>query len=415
MRFLRYTSKEFEKICQRRFFIKKKVSQTVRQILEDVRKYGDKALIYYTKKFDKVTLKVKDLKVTESEISGAFQNIDSEFLGCLKKIIQLVSNFYKVQLKNFKFKVKTEQGSLIQEKFFPLESVGIYVPCGQAPLISTVYMTAIPANIAGVKRIVLVSPPDKNGKIHPYILVVASLLKIKEIYKVGGAQSIGALAFGTKTIKPVDKIIGPGGVYVTEAKRQVYGFVDIDMLAGPSELVILASDEVNFEWVTQDLKAQAEHINGEVFLITDSKKLANYVKNRVNTGFIIMVRDLEVGADIVNKLAPEHLQIMVKNPKKILKLIRNCGAIFVGEYSPTVVGDYIAGPSHVLPTFGTARFFSDLNIYQFLKSLHIIEYSKKELEENKRLIEKIATLEGMEEHKKSIEIRFSHEKDKSAA
>ncbi len=413
MRFLRYTSKEFEKICQRRFSTKKKVSQSVRQILEDVKKYGDKALLYYTKKFDKVSLKAKDLKITESEISGAFQNIDSEFLSCLKKIIHLITNFYKAQLKNFKFKIKTELDSVIQEIYFPLESVGIYIPAGQAPLISTVYMTAIPANVAGVKRIVLISPPDKDGKINPYILAVASLLKIKEIYRVGGAQGIAALAFGTKTIKPVNKIIGPGGIYVTEAKRQVFGFVDIDMLAGPSELVILASDETNFEWIVQDLKAQAEHINGEIFLITDSKKLANYVKNRIDTGFIIMVRDLEIGAELVNKIAPEHLQLIVKNPKKILRLIKNCGAIFVGEYSPTSVGDYIAGPSHVLPTFGTARFFSDLNLHQFFKSFHIIEYSKKELEENRKLAEKIAELEGMKEHSKSIKIRFSYEKSKS--
>jgi len=267
-------------------------------------------------------------------------------------------------------------------------------------------MSAIPAQVAGVKNITLVSPPDKNGRINPYILVVASLLNIKKIYKIGGAQAIGALAFGTQSISPVDKIVGPGNYYVTEAKRQVFGFVDIDMLAGPSELVIMATNFTDFNFVVKDLKAQEEHFGGQVFLITNSLKLAKFVKNKVSSGYIIVVKNLLKACELVNKIAPEHLQLMVKTPYRFLKFIKNAGAIFLGNNSPVAVGDYVAGPSHVLPTQGSARFFSGLGLHTFLKIIHIIDFSKKEVEKVQPLVEMIANLEGMKAHLESVNIRI---------
>ena len=406
MKFLNPSSKQFLKICQRRFQIKSRIRESVFKILEDVRKYQDKALVYYTKKFDKVKLSIKNLKVTESEISSAFQSIDTDFVRKLKEIIQRITNYYKAQLKNWNFKFKSSEGSKIEERKIPLESVGIYVPAGTAPLVSCVYMSAIPAQVAGVKNITLVSPPDKNGRINPYILVVASLLNIKKIYKVGGAQAIGALAFGTQSISPVDKIVGPGNYYVTEAKRQVFGFVDIDMLAGPSELVIMATNFTDFNFVVKDLKAQEEHFGGQVFLITNSLKLAKFVKNKVSSGYIIVVKNLLKACEFVNKIAPEHLQLMVKTPYRFLKFIKNAGAIFLGNNSPVAVGDYVAGPSHVLPTQGSARFFSGLGLHTFLKTIHIIDFSKKEVEKVQPLVEMIANLEGMKAHLESVNIRI---------
>jgi histidinol dehydrogenase len=269
-------------------------------------------------------------------------------------------------------------------------------------------MTVLPAKIAGVKKIALISPPDKNGFINPHILVVADLLKVDEIYRAGGAQAIGALAFGTKTIPRVDKIVGPGNVYVSEAKRQVYGYVDIDMIAGPTELVIIANRHSDPKFITADLGAQAEHAKGLAILITNSKGLAKEIKSQLgdSNGYIILTKNLEQAVEAANKIAPEHLEILVNNPQRIMKGIKNAGAIFLGPYSPTAVGDYVAGPSHVLPTQGTARFFSGLSVFDFLKSSHIISYSKKALEKVKEPLEKIASIEGMDKHLDSVKIRF---------
>jgi histidinol dehydrogenase len=269
-------------------------------------------------------------------------------------------------------------------------------------------MTVLPARLAGVKKIVLISPPDRQGHINPHILVVADLLKVDEIYRVGGAQGIAALAYGTKTIPKVDKIVGPGNVYVSEAKRQVFGIADIDMIAGPTELVIIANQNSESRFVIADLQAQAEHAKGLAILITNSKKLAREVREKLADvdGYIILTKNLAEAAQVTNRIAPEHLEIMVKDPRSVLKDIRNAGAIFLGSYSPASVGDYVAGPSHVLPTSGTARFFSGLSVYDFVKSSHIIHYSRKSLEKIRPPLEEIAGIEGLVGHLESVKARF---------
>jgi histidinol dehydrogenase len=269
-------------------------------------------------------------------------------------------------------------------------------------------MTVLPAKLAGVKKVVLISPPDKNGYINPHILVVADLLKVDEVYRVGGAQGIAALAYGTKTIPRVDKIVGPGNVYVSEAKRQVFGQVDIDMIAGPTELVVIANCFSNPKYIVADLRAQAEHAKGLAILITNSRSLAKEVKSQLGdyNGSIILTKNLKQAAEIANRIAPEHLEILVQDPHKLLKDIRNAGAIFLGPFSPVALGDYVAGPSHVLPTSGTARFFSGLNITDFIKSSHIISYSKKALEKIRDPLEKIAGIEGLQKHVDSVKSRF---------
>jgi len=407
MKIIRFTSKKLEKIYNRGFIKQGRVEERVKKIIEDVRLFGDEALLKYTKKFDGVKLSSRQLRVSEIEISGAYQNISQNFVSTLKIIIENVNRFYRKTVRK-SWRMKDADGAMLGENYTPLEKVGVYIPAGTAPLVSTVYMTVLPAKLAGVKKIVLISPPDKHGFINPHILVVADLLKVDEIYRVGGAQGIAALAYGTKTVPRVDKIVGPGNIYVSEAKRQVFGLVDIDMIAGPTELVIIANRYSEPKFIIADLKAQAEHAKGLAILITNSKSLAQEVKSQLDlsNGFIILTKNLEQAAEIVNKIAPEHLEILVQNPQRLLKLIRNAGAIFLGPYSPTAVGDYVAGPSHVLPTYGTARFFSGLSVFDFVKSIHIISYSKKALEKIKEPLEKIAGIEGLSKHLDSVKIRF---------
>ncbi|MFA5088317.1 MAG: histidinol dehydrogenase, partial [Candidatus Omnitrophota bacterium] len=287
MKILQQNGQSIQRLFNRNLYARKKhIEERVRRIIDDVKIDGDEALIKYTKKFDKVKLTSRQLKVADSDISGAFQNITSDFISDLKIIINNVTLFYKKQVQK-PCRIRDEEGVLLKENIIPLESVGIYIPSGTAPLVSTVYMTVIPAKIAGIKRIVMVAPPDKTGHINPYILAVANLLKVNEIYCVGGAQAIAALAFGTKTIAKVDKIIGPGNMYVTEAKRQLFGYADIDMLAGPSELVIIANRYSNPEYIIADLEAQLEHLDGLAVLITTSKQLIKQIRNRISKGFII--------------------------------------------------------------------------------------------------------------------------------
>jgi len=407
MKIIRFPSKKLDKLYERSCSRSRRVEEAVNKILEDVRLLGDEAVLKYTRKFDKVKLPPRQLRVSETEISGAYQNINPNFVSNLKTIISNINRFYSRQVKK-SWKIKDGDGSLIGEIYQPIEKVGIYIPAGTAPLVSTVYMTVIPAKIAGVKKIVLVSPPDKDGRINPHILVVADLLKVDEIYRVGGAQAVAALAYGTKTIPRVDKIIGPGNKYVTEAKRQVFGMVDIDMIAGPTELVVIANRVSDPKFVIADLKAQAEHVGGLAVLVTNSKALAKEVKSEVSdNGFIILTKNLEQAAEIANRLAPEHLEILINNPRRILNKIRNAGAIFLGAYSPVAVGDYVAGPSHVLPTNGTARFFSGLSLSDFRKSSHIISYSKKALEKMREPLETVAGIEGLNKHLESVKVRFS--------
>ena len=405
MKILRLSSKEIQNLCERYYYNKKRVTEKVRRIVQDVREDGDKALLRYTRKFDKVKLSSRDLKVSANEINGAYQNIDTSFISSLKHIIDNVQRFHRKQLPK-SWRMKQDEGVQLGEMFKPIESVGVYVPAGTVPLVSSVYMSVLPAKIAGVKKIVLVSPPAKSGYIDPHILAVANILKVDEVYKIGGAQAIAALAFGTKTVPKVDKIVGPGNDYVTEAKRQVFGYVDIDMLAGPSEVVILANQLSDKEYVVQDLHAQAEHAKGLAILVTTSKKFAKAIKSEIDKGYIVLTKNLRQAVEVINRIAPEHLEIFVKRPNALLKQINNAGAIFIGPYSPVCVGDYVAGPSHVLPTGGTGRFFSGLGVRSFLKSTHIISYSKKALEKERAAIEKMTKIEGLQKHLESFEARF---------
>ncbi|OGX25647.1 MAG: histidinol dehydrogenase [Omnitrophica WOR_2 bacterium RIFCSPHIGHO2_01_FULL_48_9] len=409
MKILKQSSQNIQKLYDRSIYARKKhIEEKVRRIIEDVKLNGDDAVLKYTRRFDKVRLTPRQLKVEESEISGAFQNITSDFVSNLKVVINNVSIFYKKQVQR-PCRIKQDEGVLLKENILPIESAGIYVPSGTAPLVSTVYMTVIPAKIAGVKRIVIITPPDKNGQVNPYILAVANLLKVNEIYRAGGAQAIAALAFGTRTIPKVDKIIGPGNMYVTEAKRQLFGYVDIDMLAGPTELVVIANRHSNPDFVVADLEAQLEHLGGLAILITTSRELLKEVRKRVAKGFGIYAKNIDEAVAIANRIAPEHLQILTNNPLAIAKHIKNAGAVFLGPYSPTALGDYAAGPSHVLPTLGTAKFSSGIGICDFVKKTHVISYSKRALEKLREPIDKIANLESLKKHADSIHVRFGKE------
>jgi histidinol dehydrogenase len=316
-----------------------------------------------------------------------------------------VSRYYKKQMKK-SWKTVSEDGVVLGERIRPLESVGVYIPSGTVPLPSTVYMTALPAKLAGVEKVYIITPPNKFKSVDPHILVVANLLKVDGIFKAGGAQAIGAFAFGTKSIPRVDKIIGPGNAYVAEAKRQVFGYCDIDMVAGPSEVVVLADDHADPAYVAADLHSQAEHHMGCAILVTTSKRLSKAISKIDCRGFIVLVKSLKQGAEVVNQIAPEHMQLLVKNPQRIMKDIKHAGAIFVGNNTPVALGDYIAGPSHVLPTNGTARFFSGICLQDFMKSTHVISYSRKALEKVKDSVEYLATLEGLPKHKESVRVRF---------
>ncbi len=383
-----------------------RIQNKVAKIVSDVANRGDEALLEYTKRFDKVLLTPKQLKVSEAEISAAYQGVDPKMVAHFRAIFENIRAFYKKQLQK-SWKVKDKDGALVGEKIVPLDRVGVYVPGGQAPLVSSVYMAVIPAKVAGVKEIYIASPPDKEGRINPYILVVANLLKVSGIFKMGGAQAIAAFAYGTKAIPKVDKIVGPGNQYVTEAKRQVFGIADIDLLAGPSEVVIVANQHTPAEYVVADLKAQAEHVGGTAILLTSSKRLAKYVRKALPKlkGYIMVVSNLDGAIEIANRIAPEHLQIMVKSPQRYLKSVKNTGAVFLGEYTPTALGDYVAGPSHILPTGGTAKMFSGLSLDDFTKRIHLISYGKRALERVRCPVQAIASIEGLQEHLNSVKVR----------
>jgi len=394
-----------EKLLLRKRVRKNKIHEKVFKIIEGVRDNGDSALVEYTKKFDKVKISARELKISESEISAAFNELDSSLISAFKLAIDNVTKFYKGQIPKT-IRLKEDSGKTLISRYLPLERVGVYVPAGTAPLVSSVYMAVIPALVAGVKEVVLVSPPGKEGNINPFILAMGSLLKIKEIYRLGGAQAIAALACGTKTIRKVDKIVGPGNEFVTEAKRQLFGEVDIDMLAGPSEVVILASKDANVEHIIADLEAQIEHHNGLGILVTNSRKIIREIRKKKIPGLALRVRNLDEGCRVVNCVSPEHLEILTKKPSSLLSKIRNAGAIFLGDYTPVALGDYTAGPSHVLPTGGSSRFFSCLSVKSFLKESHIISYTKKALQEEEQVLEKIANLEGMVKHIESVKKRL---------
>lgn len=390
----------------------KGVAKKVNRILQEVRLRGDQALLRFTREFDRVDLPLKKLRVSEGDLNRAFEKIDFRFVPLLKQIMENAKVFYKKELRK-SVQMRGRDGIVLAKRYRPLGRVGIYVPGGTAPLVSTVYMTVIPARVAGVREIAICTPPNRDsGEIDPHILVVASLLGVSEIYRVGGAQAIAALAFGTRTIEKVDKIVGPGNPYVTESKRQVFGFVDVDMVAGPSEVAIIADSSADPDYVTCDLLAQSEHFGGTAYLITNSKKLAEILRKRVDKGTVILVKSLTEACHVSNEIAPEHLEIMTRKPNALVKHIQNAGAIFLGPYSPAVVGDYVAGPSHVLPTGGTARYFSPLSASSFLKSSQVISYSREGLEKAREAVRKLTEIEGLVLHRISMEARFTDKNEK---
>ncbi|MBU8880932.1 histidinol dehydrogenase [Bacillus sp. FJAT-29790] len=395
----------------------------VKKIIETVRRDGDQAVKDYTEKFDGISL--VDLAVTAEEIKEAYQEIDDEIQSVIKEAADNIRFFHEKQLRP-SWMTTDENGTILGQKVTPLDSVGLYVPGGTAAYPSSVLMNVIPAKVAGVKRIVITSPVDKKtGKIPPAVLVAANEAGAKEIYKVGGAQAIAALAYGTESIAPVDKITGPGNIYVALAKREVFGDVDIDMIAGPSEIAILADETAKPDEVAADLLSQAEHDTmASSVLVTPSEELARAVAEEVekqlaelprqeiarqsieNFGAIYVSNTMEEAVDIINRLAPEHLEIITENAMELLGQIRHAGAIFIGRYSPEPVGDYFAGPNHVLPTNGTARFSSPLNVEDFQKKSSILFYSEKALMQNGEKIAAFARLEGLEAHARAIETRI---------
>jgi histidinol dehydrogenase len=397
----------------------------VKKIISDIRSAGDEALRAYTEKFDQVRL--ESFIVTENEINQAYDQVDSEFISIVREGARNIRSFHEKQLRP-SWMTTEENGSILGQKITPLDSVGVYVPGGTAAYPSSVLMNVIPAKVAGVKRIVMVSPPDSNGKLPAAVLVAAKEAGVEEIYKVGGAQAIGALAYGTESITPVDKITGPGNIYVALAKREVFGDVDIDMIAGPSEIAIIADDSARADEVAADLLSQAEHDPRACsVLVTPSMVLAEAVAVEVENqlallprkdiasrsiadfGVIYVTSSIEEAVETVNQLAPEHLEILTENGMELLGKIRHAGAIFIGRYSSEPVGDYFAGPNHVLPTNGTARFSSPLNVDDFQKKSSVIIYSEKALKDNGEKIAKFARMEGLEAHARAVELRLKNQ------
>lgn len=396
--------------------------EAAKKIIGDVRRSGDAAVIAYTEKFDKVTL--SSLKVERSEIEEAYKEISDGLVGIIQEAANNIQNYHAKQQKA-SWITTEENGTILGQKVTPLDTAGVYVPGGTAAYPSSVLMNVIPAKVAGVKRIVMVSPPGEDGKLPAGVLVAADIAGVEEIYKIGGAQAIAALAYGTETIQPVDKITGPGNIYVALAKREVFGDVDIDMIAGPSEIAVLADESAKADEIAADLLSQAEHdMRASSVLVTTSSVLAEEVQREVTAqlatlprrkiaeksiedfGAIYLARDLKEAIEVVNQLAPEHLEIITENAMELLGQIRHAGAIFIGRYSSEPVGDYFAGPNHVLPTNGTARFSSPLSVEDFQKKSSIIAYSEGALRENGGKIAQFARLEGLEAHARAVETRL---------
>lgn len=399
------------------------VIKSVTEIIKNVKQNGDQAVFDYTKRFDGVELSKETIEVKKHEIDEAYSLIDKKLLDIIRKAKQNIEDFHSKQKENSWISTEKE-GIILGQIIRPLEVIGVYVPGGTAPLISSVLMNVIPAKVAGVDKVFMATPPSKEGKINPAILVAAREAGVDNIYKIGGAQAISALAFGTESVQKVDKIFGPGNIYVTTAKRLVYGYCDIDMFAGPSEIVVVADDSANPKYVAADLLSQAEHDTlASSILITTSRTLSVEVQKEIKRqysyldrkdiikkslydyGAIIIAEDIEQAVEFVNTIAPEHLELCIDEPFNILSSIKNAGAIFLGYYSSEPVGDYWAGPSHVLPTGGTARYFSCLNIGDFMKKSSIISYTKKALHGSQDDIVNFALAEGLTAHANAIKVR----------
>lgn len=397
---------------------------TVNEIIGKVKAEGDKALFDYTLKFDKYALNAENIKVTRDEIEEAYQKLDAGLVEVIRKSAENIRAFHAKQLRNSWFDAK-EDGTILGMKITAIAKAGVYVPGGKAAYPSSVLMNVIPAKVAGVSEIIMTTPPGADGHINPGTLVAADIAGVDTIYKAGGAQAIAAMAFGTQSVPKVDKITGPGNIFVALAKKAVYGYVSIDSIAGPSEILVLADGTANPRYVAADLLSQAEHDElASAILITTSRELAEQVSAQVdvftaqlerreiirksldNYGYILVAESMEDGIDAVNEIASEHLEILTANPFQIMTKIRNAGAIFLGEYASEPLGDYFAGPNHILPTNGTAKFFSPVNVDDFIKKTSIISYSREALERVHKDIETFAVSEGLTAHANSIKVRF---------
>ena len=407
-----------------------KFEAAVADILANVKEKGDEALFSYTKEFDKVEVTADTIRVTEAEIQEAYEAVDASLLEVIRKALVNIRSYHEKQRQNSWF-TSTENGTMLGQKVTPLNRVGVYVPGGKAVYPSSVLMNIVPAKVAGVPHIVMTTPPGKDGKVNPSTLVAAKEAGADEIYKVGGAQAIGALAYGTASIPKVDKIVGPGNIFVALAKKAVYGHVSIDSIAGPSEILVLADETANPHYVAADLLSQAEHDEmASAILITTSTELAQNVEKEIdgylkvlsrreiieksleNFGYILIAEDMDEAIDAANENASEHMEIVTKNAFEVMMKVRNAGAIFIGEYSSEPLGDYFAGPNHVLPTNGTAKFFSALSVDDFIKKSSIVYYSRSALKEIHKDIIQFATSEQLTAHANSIAVRFEDEDKK---
>ena len=407
-----------------------KFEAAVADILANVKEKGDEALFSYTKEFDKVEVTADTIRVTEAEIQEAYEAVDASLLEVIRKALVNIRSYHEKQRQNSWF-TSTENGTMLGQKVTPLNRVGVYVPGGKAVYPSSVLMNIVPAKVAGVPHIVMTTPPGKDGKVNPSTLVAAKEAGADEIYKVGGAQAIGALAYGTASIPKVDKIVGPGNIFVALAKKAVYGHVSIDSIAGPSEILVLADETANPHYVAADLLSQAEHDEmASAILITTSTELAQNVEKEIdgylkvlsrkeiieksleNFGYILIAEDMDEAIDAANEIASEHMEIVTKNAFEVMMKVRNAGAIFIGEYSSEPLGDYFAGPNHVLPTNGTAKFFSALSVDDFIKKSSIVYYSRSALKEIHKDIIQFATSEQLTAHANSIAVRFEDEDKK---
>ena len=402
---------------------------SVQSILNEVKEKKDEAVFAFTRKFDGAEISADNILVTEAEIEEAYQEVDASLLDVIRKARNNIENFHAKQRQNSWFDSKPD-GTILGQKVTPLQRVGVYVPGGKAVYPSSVLMNVMPAKVAGVDEITMVTPPGKEGKISPNTLVAAKEAGVDKIYKVGGAQAIGALAYGTESIPKVDKIVGPGNIYVALAKKAVYGHVSIDSIAGPSEILVIADETANPRYVAADLLSQAEHDElASAILVTTSEELAKAVSNEVdgflkvlsrseiiaksldNYGYILIADTMDDVIDVANEIASEHLEIQTKNPFEVMTKIRNAGAIFIGEYASEPLGDYFAGPNHILPTNGTAKFFSPLSVDDFVKKSSIISYSKDALSRVHKDIEAFAKAEQLTAHANSVHVRFENEEE----
>lgn len=398
--------------------------QAVNEIITQIREKKDEALFAYTKQFDHCEITKDNIKVTEKEIEEAYKKVDPKLLEVMKKSAANITEFHQKQLHNSWISPK-DNGTILGQRITPIEVSGVYVPGGKAAYPSSVLMNVLPAKVAGVSRIIMTTPPGADGKVNPATLAAADIAGVDEIYKAGGAQAIAAMAFGTESIPRVDKITGPGNIFVALAKKACFGYVSIDSIAGPSEILVLADESANPRYVAADLLSQAEHDEmASAILITTSKTLAGQVSEEVeqftkelsrkeiieksleNYGYILIAQNMEEAIAAANEIASEHLEILTKNPFETMTKIKNAGAIFLGEYSSEPLGDYFAGPNHILPTNGTARFFSPLNVDDFMKKTSIISYSKDALLRVHEEIELFASKEGLTAHANSIKVRF---------